>query len=216
VGINADEIARAALKLLDEHGLDGLTMRLVAEALGVRAPTLYWHVKNKQHLLDAMAGVMFAEMVDGLEAPRRDESWQEWVANDARRMRRIMLRYRDGGRVFAGTSIANPDMPRVVELSLRTLQDAGFTLVEAGRGVTAILHFTTGYAIEEQARLGMAYGEDENPYKPETIANTFDPVRFPLTNQAAQEIFFADDSKAGFEHGVALIIAGMEHTRQSR
>jgi TetR/AcrR family transcriptional regulator, tetracycline repressor protein len=47
-------------------------------------------------------------------------------------MREVMLRYRDGARVFAGTNITDPDMPRVVELSLRTLQDAGFTLVERG------------------------------------------------------------------------------------
>src|SRR5581483_9324166 len=97
--INAEVIANTALRLLDEVGLDGLTMRLVATELGVQAPTLYWHVKNKQHLLDVMANVMFAEAVDGLELPGRTESWQEWLVRRARRIRAVLLRHRDGARV---------------------------------------------------------------------------------------------------------------------
>src|SRR3954467_14086844 len=106
MAINPGVIARTGLELLGEVGLDGPTMRLVADRLGVRAPTLYWHVKNKQHLLDAMAAVMFAEAVDGLEAPRRSEPWEAWAAGRARNLRRVLLRYRDGARVFAGTNLA--------------------------------------------------------------------------------------------------------------
>src|SRR3954465_14337317 len=99
MAINPGVIARTGLELLGEVGLEGLTMRVVADRLGVRAPTLYWHVKNKQHLLDAMAGVMFTESIDGLEAPRRDEPWRPWLAARARNLRRVLLRHRDGARV---------------------------------------------------------------------------------------------------------------------
>ena len=207
MGINPDVIARTGLELLAETGLDGLTMRLVADRLGVRAPTLYWHVKNKQHLLDAMAAVMFAEAVDGLEAPRRAESWEAWIAQRARTMRRVLLRYRDGARVFAGTNLSGPDMPRAMELTLRTLVDAGFTLTDAARGFAAIVHFTVGYTIEEQARRGEAY--DRNPYRPEGLAETFDAARYPLATRAVTEIFFGADPDADFDDGLHLVLTGM-------
>jgi TetR/AcrR family tetracycline transcriptional repressor len=206
--ITADVIAHTALGLLDEVGLDGLTMRLVAAKLGVQAPALYWHVKNKQRLLDAMADAMFAEAVDRLESPRLDEPWEDWLAAHARRIRAAMLRYRDGARVFAGTHIADPGMPRTVELTLRTLQDAGFSLVDAGRGVATVLHYTVGYTIEEQARQGTGYGDD-NPYQPDRVAAVFDPERYPLAARAATEVFFEADGDAGFEHGLRLLLSGM-------
>jgi TetR/AcrR family tetracycline transcriptional repressor len=207
VGINPDVIARTGLELLAETGLDGLTMRLVADRLGVRAPTLYWHVKNKQHLLDAMAEVMFAEAVDGLEAPRRAEPWQDWVAGRARNLRRVLLRYRDGARVFAGTNLSGPDLPRAMELTLRTLVDAGFTLPDAARGFATLLHFTVGYTIEEQARRGEAY--DTNPYRPEGLAESFHAGRHPLAAGAATEVFFGSDPDADFDDGLRMLLTGM-------
>ncbi|MER7009610.1 TetR/AcrR family transcriptional regulator C-terminal domain-containing protein [Dactylosporangium sp. NPDC000555] len=206
MAINPDVIARAGLELLAETGLDGLTMRLVADRLGVRAPTLYWHVKNKQHLLDAMAAVMFAESIEGLEAPWRAEPWPDWLAARARNLRRVLLRYRDGARVFAGTNLAGPELPRVMELTLRTLLDVGHTLPDAARGVAALLHYTVGHTIEEQARLGAEYGE-QSPYRPERLTETFDPARHPLAARVATEVL--RDPDADFEHGLALLLTGM-------
>jgi len=48
-------VVLVALKLLDEVGLDGLTLRRLAAELGVQAPALYWHFANKRELLDHMA-----------------------------------------------------------------------------------------------------------------------------------------------------------------
>jgi len=128
VKLDARTIATAALPLLDDGGVDGLTMRKVAAALGVQAPALYWHVKNKRELLDAMARVLFVSAVDGLEAPRRGTDWQDWLAELAGRLRKTLLRYRDGGRVLAGTNVSDDSMWRVTELTLRTLEDAGFSV----------------------------------------------------------------------------------------
>ncbi|GAA2333605.1 TetR/AcrR family transcriptional regulator C-terminal domain-containing protein [Dactylosporangium salmoneum] len=208
MAITPDAIARTGLELLAETGLDGLTMRLVADRLGVRAPTLYWHVKNKQHLLDAMAGVMFAEAMDGLEAPQRRVSWSDWLAGRARTLRKVLLRYRDGARVFAGTNLTGPDLPRAMELTLRTLLDAGFALPDAARGFAAMLHYTVGYTIEEQARLGAGY-DDGNPYRPERLAETFDAAKYPLSALAASQILLPADPDADFEHGLGFVLTGL-------
>lgn len=207
VKIDADRIARTALALLDRVGLDGLTMRLVAAELGVQAPALYWHVRNKQELLDAMAVRVYLAAVDGVESPRRGEDWADWIADLARRLRRAMLGHRDGARVFAGSNVSDPALYRVIELTLRTLQDAGFTADDAVRAFGTLYHYTVGYTIEEQARTGTAYGDD-SPYAPGRLADAVDPARFPLTARVL-DVLFAPDTDAGFEHGLRLIIGGM-------
>src|ERR1700688_4158094 len=55
VALKRQGVVRTALRILDEVGLDGLTVRKLASELGVQAPALYWHFKNKQALLDEMA-----------------------------------------------------------------------------------------------------------------------------------------------------------------
>ena len=203
--LTSDLIARTALRLLNDVGLDGLTMRLLAKELDVQAPTLYWHVKNKQQLLDAMADLIAAEVADGLEAPARGTTWQEWIAELARKMRRTMLRYRDGARVSAGAYTTHPAIGRMVELTLRTLRDAGFPISAAARAFPTVLHYTVGFTIEEQARTGADYA-GENPYAAEKPS--FDPEKYPLAASVAEELF-AVDSDANFEHGLGIVLTGM-------
>lgn len=203
--LTSDLIARTALRLLNDVGLDGLTMRLLAKELDVQAPTLYWHFKNKQQLLDAMADLIAAEVADGLEAPARGTTWQEWTAELAGKMRRTMLRYRDGARVFAGAYTTHSTIGRMVELTLRTLHDAGFPISAAARAFPAVLHYTVGFTIEEQARTGAGYA-GENPYA--AAGMPFDPEKYPLTASVAKELL-AVDSDAGFEQGLSIILTGM-------
>lgn len=108
MALNRQDIARSGLKLLNDVGLNGLTLRLIAAELGVKAPALYWHMKNKQELLDEMATQMYVDAAADREPP---EPLQEWdlVAHQARALHRMMLAYRDGGKVFAGpTSTKRP------------------------------------------------------------------------------------------------------------
>ncbi|MGI6874470.1 TetR/AcrR family transcriptional regulator C-terminal domain-containing protein [Amycolatopsis sp. 3B14] len=210
MAINPEVIARTALRLLTDVGLDGLTMRVVATELGVRAPTLYWHVKNKQELLDAMATAMYIEATGGLEAPGAGVSWEDWLADGARRLRRTMLRYRDGARVLAGTNTTHPGLFRTVELTLRTLRDAGFSVADAAEGYPALLHYTIGFTIEEQARTGTAYGED-NPYEPGRLERSIDREQFPLTASVVGRLF-AQDTDAAFEAGLRVILTGLRTT----
>ncbi|GAA4892121.1 TetR/AcrR family transcriptional regulator C-terminal domain-containing protein [Streptomyces coeruleoprunus] len=211
--INSEVIARTSLRLLDDVGLDGLSMRLVAQELGVRAPTLYWHVKNKQQLLDAMATLIYVEAAERLTPPQ-GAPWEDWLADWARHLRQAMLGHRDGARVLAGTYVNHPAVYHGVELTLRTLKDAGFTLGEAARGFPALLHFTIGYTIEEQAHTSAAYGGD-NPYTPERIAAGIDPERFPLTAEASGDLLSLDED-TGFEHGLRVVVLGLRAVREER
>jgi AcrR family transcriptional regulator len=202
--INAAVISETALDLLEETGLDGLSMRVVAARLGVRPGTLYWHVKNKQELLESMAGAIFADAAEGLEAPRAGVSWQDWLADWVRRLRRAMLRRPDGAKIFAGSSVKEPALFRATELTLRTLQDAGFAVQPAARSVAALLHYTVGFTMEEQAH-SAAGTVDQGAHA------MIDDERFPLTAQAyARDDLFDPDTDDCFEYGLATIIRGMQ------
>lgn len=204
--LNREAIAAAGLGLLDRTGLDGLTMRAVAAALDVQAPALYWHIRNKQELLDAMAERIFIAIADGVREPATGVDWMAWSADVVRRLRRELLRHRDGARVLAGTDVSHPAVHAMIELTLRTLTAAGFGTRQAGRAFPTLLHYTIGFTIEEQARAGEAY--PENPYAPERIARTVDATRFPLTAATIGDMF-DPDTDAAFDEGLQVILTGM-------
>jgi TetR/AcrR family tetracycline transcriptional repressor len=95
-------VADTALKLLNEVGLDGLTLRAIAKELDVKAPALYWHFKDKQALLDEMATEMFRRMVAGTELDPSD-TWRERLLKSNRGLRTALLGYRDGAKVYSGS-----------------------------------------------------------------------------------------------------------------
>ena len=64
MGLDRTAVVTAALELLDESGLDKLTMRKVAERLGVQLNTVYWHASSKPRLLELMADAMLAGCAD--------------------------------------------------------------------------------------------------------------------------------------------------------
>ena len=64
--MNKERIVAAALELLNDKGVDALTVRALAARLDVQAPALYWHVRNKQELLDEMSTFVMRRVTDAL------------------------------------------------------------------------------------------------------------------------------------------------------
>src|SRR5215469_4641736 len=99
--LQRETVARAALDVLDEVGLDGLTMRRLAAYLDIQNQSLYWHFTNKQELLNCMAELMIADAFAELRPLGPEQDWADWLAAFARRFRRMMLTHRDGARILA-------------------------------------------------------------------------------------------------------------------
>ncbi|PWV37326.1 TetR family transcriptional regulator, partial [Achromobacter xylosoxidans] len=99
--LQRDAVIASALELLNEVGVDGLTTRRLAERLGVQQPALYWHFKNKQALLDALADAMARNHVHSMPPP--SAPWKDFLYANARSFRQALLAYRDGARIHAGT-----------------------------------------------------------------------------------------------------------------
>ncbi len=146
--LDKSKVINSALELLNEVGIEGLTTRKLAQKLGVEQPTLYWHVKNKRALLDALA----IEMLDRHHThfcPLEGESWQDFLRNNAKSFRCALLSHRDGAKVHLGTRPTEKQY-ETLENQLAFLCQQGFSLENALYALSAVGHFTLGCVLEDQ------------------------------------------------------------------
>ncbi|WP_432096078.1 TetR/AcrR family transcriptional regulator C-terminal domain-containing protein [Streptomyces sp. bgisy100] len=203
------QVVDTALRLLNELGLNGLTLRRIAKELNVQAPALYWHFKNKQELLDEMATEMFRRMVEPPEAWPAGASWQEQIGASCRALRRGLLRYREGAKVFSGTRYTGRDHDPYLEKHLQALVGAGFTVAEATQAYFTSYAFTIGFVIEEQA-VYPEPGERDPRYDPAERAAGIGPD-YPLAAAAGEHFFTGYEER--FEAGLRIVLAGVEQVR---
>ncbi|CAM5496277.1 putative Tetracycline repressor protein class A from transposon [Streptomyces afghaniensis 772] len=196
-------VADTALRLLNEVGLDGLTLRAIARELDVKAPALYWHFKDKQALLDEMATEMYRRMVAGASLDPAD-TWRERLLKANRGLRGALLGYRDGAKVFSGSRFTGIEHAGQMEDNLRLFTAAGFTLAQAVRALTTTYLYTLGFVTEEQGVQPLP-GERREGYDMDERARLM--ADFPLSAQAGAEIF--EDYDGHFEEGLALVIEGI-------
>jgi TetR/AcrR family transcriptional regulator, tetracycline repressor protein len=115
-------IVQAALALIDADGLDGLTMRKVADRLEASAGALYGHVANKQQLLELLLDRVF----QGIEIPEANaEEWPEQIKQTCREIRDRLRSHRDLARVMLGRIPVGPSFARLLEQQLAFWDDAG-------------------------------------------------------------------------------------------
>src|ERR1700722_11201913 len=126
--VNREILTRAALKLLNEVGLEQLTLRRLGAELKVQAGAAYWHFKSKEELVDEMATMLLADAAPDLVPARKQSGWQEWVSAFGEGLRRALLRYRDGARMVTGTRLTNTEYMKTAEAIGAQLLKAGFTL----------------------------------------------------------------------------------------
>lgn len=201
--ITRNDVVRAAIEMIDDEGLAGLTLRGVAARLGVSAPTLYWHVKDKRHLLDLVAEQVMAEVPESTRAPRDGESIWDWLAESTRLRRALLLAHRDSVQVVAGNRPTEDALPGI-ERTLRVLVDAGLEPGEAVRVLTALGSFVLGDALETQAAR-------DRPIEEPPHGDVAD--RFPTLAAATRTVGGEEDR---FEEGLGLFLEGLRARLERR
>jgi TetR/AcrR family tetracycline transcriptional repressor len=209
--VTRERIVAVALELLDEAGLDGLTLRRLADRLGIRAPTLYWHVRNKRELLDLLAAAILDGALARWREPQPGQPWWEWLAARARVMRTELLAHRDSALVVSGNRPTSSSLPGI-ERQLRALADAGFT---PGDGLLALLTlnaYVLGDVLDIQAEDGRPgpAASDADPPGAGAVAGAGDAPpgadAFPLLRAATGALGSPDER---FEYGLEVLIDGL-------
>jgi len=206
--LDQPQVVRAALALLDDVGLDGLTMRRLSERLGIKAASLYRHVRNKDELLQLLADEISAE----IPVVASTGAWQHQVLEMARNVRKGLLAHRNAAQLLAATLPFGPRRLRHIESLLRILRSAGLSGRDAARAAYHFNNLVTEFVADE-ARFASLAGTaassrrrmylQARKYFKSLPADDY-PVIVELADYLAE-----DDQDALFEFGVEVWLRGL-------
>ena len=220
-GLSVDQIVAAAIELADAEGLEVLSMRRVAERLGVGTMSLYTYVPGKAELLDVMLDTVLAE-----EA-RPDEAggWRAGLERRAREDWALYHRHPWILQITPSRSLLGPNETELFEATLSVVEGIGLSGAEMVLVVSLVAAYTRGAA---QTAVGAAQAErrtgisDEEWWKAREplFDKYFDPARYPTVTRVAQSGAFeppaTDDqytvavARESFEFGLLRVLDGVE------
>jgi AcrR family transcriptional regulator len=215
-GLSVDRIVEAAIAVADEEGIGALTMRRVADRLGVGTMSIYTHVPAKAELIDVMLDTVLAEVTGPDHAPG---PWRERLEQVARGLRALYLRHPWLLHVATTRPPMGPNVIAKYEHELRAVDGIGLTDIEMDAVVTLINDFVHGTvrsaieAAEVERRTGLT---DEQWWYRQAplLERVLDPARFPLGvrvgSAAGEEHQAAVDPEHAFEFGLERVLDGIE------
>ena len=211
--LTRDEIAATAIQLADAHGLEAVSMRMLAVALGIGAASLYRYVESKDELVDLMAdAVMGADMRHGAAA-----DWRTHLRSYARGLRAMIRRHPWMVVEGAGRTSLGPNTAAVFERVLGGLDGLGLDIDDMLVMVETVDAFTRGRALEEVAdhdavrRSGLdndAWMRQQEPY----VRRLVDSGRYPLLSRVildAEAPHDPDRLETVFRRGLELVLDGL-------
>ena len=146
--ITAEAITDAAIKVLDSEGLEGLSMRRVADALHTGPASLYWHVGNKDGLLD----LVFDQLIGEMRVPAPEGGrWKEQLKQVALDQRATILRHRDLVAISMGRIPMGPHALRYTEGVVAILRAGGVPDDLAVSGYLLLFALVNGFTMDEMA-----------------------------------------------------------------
>jgi AcrR family transcriptional regulator len=210
VPITRDGILDAAARVLETEGVDGLSMRRVADALGTGPASLYWHVRNKDELLQ----LLFERFNDEIELPEPEPAkWQAQLRLLGHQVRAVAHRHRDYARLSLGRIPSGPSLARFAEWLFQLLSPVGIPEQVIAYSGDLLSLYVGAYAFEESLGAPSPTGE---PLPPEQIAAMFrdylqslPAAQFPYAKRNAG-LLFGGDADARFEFGLDVLIRGIE------
>jgi AcrR family transcriptional regulator len=195
-------IVDAALALLERDGLQGLSMRRLAQELGSGAASLYWHVGDKEELLS----LLLDRIVGETPVPEPDpENWQGTVKELARGVRRHLSQRRDAAQLSLGRVPAGPNALPILERNLAVLAASKLPPQVIAYAADMFALYVGAFAYEESLHV-------QSQGTPEQIGAYFrslPPEQFPTLSGLADELV-AGDLDTRFEFAIELLVRGLE------
>ena len=126
-GLTRERLVEAALQLINEEGLDGLSMRALADRLDVKAASLYWHVRDRRELLELLA----ESILESVARPRRRATWRDTVLAIGEALRTRVAAQKGANRILLEVPEALERSDTYADLA-EQLREAGLPAAEAG------------------------------------------------------------------------------------
>lgn len=207
---------RTAVALADRDGIDALTMRGLAEELGAGAMSLYYHVPNKDALLDGMVDLVFSE----IELPSTEIDWKTALRQRALSTRDALRRHPWALGLMESTKAPGPADLRLHDAVLGCLLHAGFSVEMAVQAYSVQDAYIYGFALQERSLPYNTREEfaqvaqrrvDEVETKVDDVAAAFPNLAKVVAGFVAKRGYsFAE----AFEFGLDVILDGLEQFRK--
>ncbi|OTN88318.1 hypothetical protein A5819_000770 [Enterococcus sp. 7E2_DIV0204] len=143
--LSKEKIVQAAFQLLSEKPeLEKLSMRKVAQKLGIQAPAIYWHIENKQALLQSMA----EEIENHFIPPKTQANWKETIYAYMENYYELYQHYPCATEIEIQTIPSYPSRLRNLDAILGILNEAGFSIELSYMTITSLQHLLFGMLMD--------------------------------------------------------------------
>ncbi len=204
--LTRERVLQGAVTLADEIGIEALTIRKLAVALGVKPMTIYHHVPSKEEIIDGMVEIVFSE----IDLPPTDEDWKSAMRKRCISAREVLRRHPWAAPLMESRMSPGPANLGHHEAVLACLRRGGLSLQMTAHAYAILDGFVYGFCFDEAVLPAQGTGEEFAELTAE-IAAAFDPDDYPhLVEFSTQHVFqpgynFGDS----FEFGLDLIIEGL-------
>lgn len=205
--LNRERVLVAALRLADEHGIESLSMRKLAQSLGVKAMSLYNHVTNRDDLIDAIVD----QVVSEIEVPEIGSDWKKSMRRRAISAHEVLLSHPWSTMPLVSRINTGPAMLRYFDATLGCLREGGFSFEMADHACNAIDSHVYGFTLQE---LNFPfeeadYAEAATHFEPQLPADQY-PYAHKLTHLVMGGRY---NGIHNFEFGLDIILNGLDRLR---
>ena len=207
--LDRDRILRVALRFVDEHGLQALSMRKLAAELGVEAMSLYNHIENKDDILEGIVQLVFSE----IESPPDDEGdWKQRTRQVAHAARDVLSQHPHVVSIIVSSSRPTPAFLHLAEEIVGTFRRAGFDEDLAHHAWHSLGAHVLGYVADRWApgrRGAREHGEE--------TASLVTAATDEFPNLAAIAPYLATCEPVDeFDFGIDVILTGLQAKLDAR
>ena len=212
--VTVADLVRAAVSIADAEGIDAVSTRRVAEAVGISPMSFYTHIPDKAVLLDLMLDAV-ADPAEGEAQAFAPADWRANVAFVAREYRAFYLRHPWVLQVATHRPVLGPNTMRAYEYFLAAFDGLGRSEVEMDMSVTMVANYVHG-AVRDVARARMVkeltgMSDDEWWYRIQPFLETIDYTPYPVASRVGPvvgEIYGLGDPDRAFEFGLERMLDG--------
>lgn len=219
IPLSRGRVLRAAVRLADRDGLEALTMRRLAQEVGVEAMSLYHHVANKEAVFDGVVEVILGEImaaVDEVEAPSPEEDWRAALRARILAAREVFLCHRWAVQVLETRTSTSPLVIAYYDNVVAILRAGGFSFDLAHRALHVLGSRALGFTQELFQPGGDQTADAEAAAMMEQMADRFPNIVGMLADAVHDNpdgiLGFCDD-QFEFEFALDLILEGLERRR---
>jgi AcrR family transcriptional regulator len=220
VPLSRERVLHAAVRLADRGGIESLTMRNLAHELGVEAMSLYYHVANKEQVLDGIVEVIASEISDAvseIDVPSKGPDWKNAVRQRILTARQVLLRHPWAPGVMETRTNMSPAVVRYFDSLLGLLRDGGFTYDLAHHALHALgsraLGFTQELFDPEDNDAGDAAATEMLEQMADQLPYLVGMLKEVAHDDPDSTLGWCDD-QVEFEFGLDLILDGLDRLRE--